>query len=335
MTSRRVVVIGGSAGAVEALKVMVAGLPADFQAPVCVVVHTAPDSPGILGKILDRAGALAAVTAAGGERLEAGKIYVAAPDVHLLIEPGLLKVSKGPRENRFRPAIDPLFRSAAQIFGPAAIGVILTGHLDDGAAGLWAIDRLGGVTIVQDPDDAMFGAMPSNALKHVRPTHVVPLCGIAPLLVELMSSPVQEAVRGPVPNLEVEVKIADAHNAIDAGVEQLGDPSPFSCPECHGVLLHVKNTNPLRFRCYTGHAYSVASLVAAVDDDVEASGWTAVRSLEQGAMLLRHLTTVHAGQLEADDARRLAQHAAETHGQAEKIRSVLAARQRLTSAKTA
>ena len=157
---RHVVVIGASAGGIEALRTMVAALPRDFPAPVCVVVHTSPEGPGMLDGILARAGVLPATNARNHERLHPGHIYVAPPDFHLILEPGLLRVTKGPRENRFRPAIDPLFRSAAQVYGPQTIGVILTGGLDDGADGLWAVKRLGGTAIVQDPAEALFPSMP-------------------------------------------------------------------------------------------------------------------------------------------------------------------------------
>jgi two-component system chemotaxis response regulator CheB len=183
--AQQVVVIGASAGGIEALRTLVAGLPGDFPAPICIVQHTSPQSPGVLGAILARAGPLTAPDAVNGERPQPGRIYVAPPDFHLVVEPGRLRLTKGPRENRFRPGIDPLFRSAAQVYGPAAIGVILTGNLDDGAAGLWAVKHLGGIAIVQDPSDALFPAMPQNALDHVKADHVVPLSAIPSLLVEL------------------------------------------------------------------------------------------------------------------------------------------------------
>src|SRR4051794_15988643 len=173
------VVIGTSGGGIEALRELAAGLPADFPAPIAVVMHTSPQAPGILPDILQRAGALPAVNAKNGERLRPGTIYVPPPDHHLLIEPGRVRISRGPRENRFRPAIDPLFRSAAQVYGPGAIGVLLTGSLDDGTAGLWAIKRLGGVAIVQDPADALFPDMPRSAIEHVEVDHVVPLADVA------------------------------------------------------------------------------------------------------------------------------------------------------------
>src|SRR5687767_8151066 len=183
--SNRIVVIGTSAGGIDALRTIAAALPADFPAPIAVVMHSAPDSPGVLHEIIDRAGPLSALRARNGQRLEAGRIYVAPPDRHLLIEPGRVRVTRGPKENRFRPAIDPLFRSAAQVYGPAAIGVILTGNLDDGTAGLWAMKKLGGTAVVQDPSDALFPSMPTSALTHVPVDHCVPLSEMVPLLARL------------------------------------------------------------------------------------------------------------------------------------------------------
>src|SRR6266446_3757140 len=181
----RIVVIGTSAGGIDALRVLVAGLPAEFNAPICVVLHTSPDSPGVLHEILNRVTPLEAVNAKNEEQLKPGRIYVAPPDWHLLVEPGRVCITKGPKENRFRPAIDPLFRSAAQVFGPGAIGVVLTGNLDDGTAGLAAIKQLGGTAIVQDPADAMFPSMPQSALHHVKVDYSVPLALIPTLLTDL------------------------------------------------------------------------------------------------------------------------------------------------------
>src|SRR5215210_6092081 len=175
MPGRDIVVVGTSAGGVEALRVLVGGLPADFAGSVFVVMHTAPDSPGVLAQILDRSGPLPAANASNRERIRPGRIYVAPPDSHLLLEPGVVRVTHGPKENRFRPAIDPLFRSAAQTYGPQAIGVILTGGLDDGTAGLWAIKRLGGTALVQDPEEALVDSMPRSALRHVEVDYCLPL----------------------------------------------------------------------------------------------------------------------------------------------------------------
>lgn len=329
--AKYVAVIGASAGGIDALRVLVAGLPADFPAAVCLVVHTSPESPGILPEILERAGRLPACNATNLEPLQAGRIYVAPPDCHLVIEPGRLRVTKGPRENRFRPAIDPLFRSAAQVFGPNAIDVILTGNLDDGVAGLWAIKRLGGVAIAQDPAEAMFPSMPQHAVDHVQPHHVVRLAEMAPLLVQLTTVSPRERVEVAVPDhMNVEVNIAKEDDPIDAGLEQIGEPSSFACPECHGVLLKLKQEGRVRFRCHTGHAYSLASLVAGISEGVEHALWTAIRALEEGGLLMREVAQ-HLETHDAAQAARLRKEAGEVHAKAETLRRIAAAQEPLTT----
>ena len=329
MSHKRVVVIGASSGGIEALKVLVAGLPPDFPAPVCVVLHTAPDSPGMLVPILNRAGWLTVVSAETGMRLDDGRIYVAPPDHHLIIEPGVLCISKGPRENRFRPAIDPLFRSAARVYGPAAIGVVLTGSLDDGTAGLWTIKRLGGQAIVQDPADALFPSMPVSALAHVDVDYTLPLPDIAPLLVRVVASPVADQPMTVPEPVEVEVKIASQVNAIDAGLEGIAHPSAFSCPECHGVLLRLKEEQPLRFRCHTGHAYSIDSLIAAVSEGVDAALWTAVRALEEAGLLMQHVASHLDAKATGGKVAQLDAQANAAHHQSEIVRRVATERDQL------
>ncbi|HEY1304658.1 MAG TPA: chemotaxis protein CheB [Vicinamibacterales bacterium] len=286
----RLVVIGGSAGGIEALRTLASNLPEDFSAPICVVLHTAPDSPGLLPSILARSGALPAEHATSGVRMQPGHFYVAPPDHHLMIEPGALQLTKGPRENRFRPAIDPLFRSAAQTYGPAVIGVLVSGGLDDGTAGLHSIKRLGGATVIQDPGEALYPSMPANAARHVAIDYCVPMAEMGPLLTQLADRPLPGAPRPETPPaLEVEVEIAKERNPIDAGVQQLGAPSSIACPECHGVLLQVADDGLLRFRCHTGHAYSVETLIAAIGEGIEATLWAGVRSLEEAQILLKQL----------------------------------------------
>jgi two-component system chemotaxis response regulator CheB len=281
MQPRHLVVIGTSAGGIEALRQLVAGFPPDFPAAIAIVMHTSPQSPGILHEILVRAGPLPAVSPTGIERLRAGYIYVAPPDFHLLVEPGRLCVAKGPRENRFRPAIDPLFRSAAQVYGPNAIGIVLTGNLDDGTAGLWAIKQLGGITIVQDPSDALFPSMPQSAVESVKVDHVVPLAEIPALVVRLTARPAADAPHQVPEGLEVEVKIAKQEDPLKAGVGNIGAPSSFACPECHGVLLQLKEGGRIRFRCHTGHAYSAESLLADIREQIEVQLWNAIRAMQE------------------------------------------------------
>jgi two-component system chemotaxis response regulator CheB len=285
-----IIVIGASMGGIEALKTIAGGLPQDFPASVFVVLHIAPQSPGILDHILDRAGALPSSNAVDRERIQPGRIYVAPPDQHLIIEPNRVRLTRGPKENRFRPAIDPLFRSAAQVYGPRATGVILTGNLDDGTAGLWAIKRMGGTAIVQDPQEALAPSMPRSAMTQVKVDHCLPVAEIAPLLVRLASTPLEEEGTYEVPEkMDIEIKIAKEDKALDIGILKLGEPSNYACPECHGVLLQLKEEQRVRFRCHTGHAYSVDSLLAEITEGVEDSLWSAIRAIEESVLLLRHM----------------------------------------------
>ena len=324
----QIVVIGASGGGIEALRVIASALPADFPVPICVVLHTAPQSIGVLPQILSRAGPLTATNAVTGEFLRPAHIHVAPPDHHLVVEPGKLRITRGPREHRFRPAVDPLFRSAAQVYGPGAIGVILTGSLDDGTAGLWTIKQLGGTAIVQDPTDAMYPGMPQHAIDHVKVDEIVPLTGVAPLLTRLTAVPLQERLSTPVPeHVAVEVKVAMEHDPIDAGLEQIGAPSRFACPECHGVLLQLKDSPQARFRCHTGHAYSAASLLAAINEQIEESLWNSIRALDEGYLLFckmaEHVASAHVG----SDSASLTNRADEAKRQSEVIRGLLMSRE--------
>jgi len=286
-----IVVIGASAGGIEALRVLVGGLPADLPASLFLVLHTSPEAPSMLADILDRSGRLPAIVPDDGEHIQPGTIYVAPPDRHLLVEPNRVRVTRGPKENRFRPAIDPLFRSAAQTYGPRVIGVILTGYLDDGTAGLWTVKQLGGTAVVQDPADALVPFMPLNAVSHVKVDYCLPLEEIAPLLVRLATEAAEEEGAFQVPkDVEIEVNIAKEQKALDAGVLQLGEPSNYACPECHGVLLQVKDSGSLfRFRCHTGHAYSIESLLTEITEEMDDALWNSIRAFEEGELFMRQM----------------------------------------------
>ena len=299
MPGKDIVVIGASAGGIEAIRTILGALPHDYPGSIFIVVHTAPEAPGMLQPIFDRAGPLGALDAANGERIAAGRVYVAVADHHLIIEPGKMRLSRGPRENRFRPAVDPLFRSAAQTYGPRVVGIILSGGLDDGTSGLWTVKQLGGTAVVQDPNQAWAPSMPSSAIQHVRVDHVLRIEEIAPLLVRLAATPA-DAQEGdyPVPDdVRIEVDIAGEDKARDAGVLRLGEASTYACPECHGVLLQMKDGVPPRFRCHTGHAYTLDSLLSEMDEAIEDSLWNAIRALEERVMLIReaaeHLRAEH------------------------------------------
>lgn len=298
MQPRHLVVIGTSSGGLEALCKIVGNLPADFPAAIAVVMHTSPQSPAILHDILARASQLPSVSPSETESLRAGTIYVAPPDFHLLIEPGRVRLAKGPKEHRFRPAVDPLFRSAAQVFRANTIGVVLTGNLNDGAAGLWAIKEVGGVAIVQDPRDAMFPSMPKSALESVSVDYVAPLSDIPPLLVKVTSAPVRVDTFPMAERLEDEVKIVKDEDPPEVDPQHLGEPSMFTCPECHGVLLQLMEGSYFRFRCHTGHAYSAESLLAHIQDQIEIQLWSTIRAMQEGNMLMRvmadHVNKLHA-----------------------------------------
>lgn len=287
LANKEIIVIGGSAGAVEALKGLVEALPRDLDAAVLVVIHIPPSSPGRLPEILQRHSAVRVAWAEDGEPIENGRVYIAPPDQHLIVEPGCVRLTRAPRENHSRPAIDPLFRSAALAYGPGVIAVVLSGRLDDGTAGLWAVQERGGTTVVQDPDDAAHPDMPRNALAYTEADHVVPAEALGGLLARLAREPVVPHAEPASPALELEVKIAMEANALDHGVMSLGPTTPYSCPECHGVLMRVGEGGIPRFRCHTGHAYALDSLLASATEGVEETLWSALRAVEETVLLLR------------------------------------------------
>jgi two-component system, chemotaxis family, protein-glutamate methylesterase/glutaminase len=272
------------------MKKLVAGLPERFPATILLVQHMSPAAPGKLPQILTNAGPLPASFPADFEPLKSGHIYVAPPDHHLLLEKGHVRLTRGPKENRFRPSIDALFRSAAYAYGPRTVGVVLTGLLDDGTAGLWAVKDRGGTAIVQDPGEAVAPSMPQSAMQYVEVDHSLPISGIAPLLNELAHTPAaEEGVHAMSERIKMEIDIAKEDTAIDKGIQDLFGASNYTCPECHGALLQLKEGGILRFRCHTGHAYSSGTLLEEGKKMAEDSLWGAVRSLEERILLLRQL----------------------------------------------
>jgi len=243
----------------------------------------------MLPYMLNRVGALPAENAMDGQPIEPGRIYVAPVDHHLLVDRDCLRVTKGPKENRFRPAIDPLFRSAAYAYGPEVIGIVLSGALSDGTSGLWTIKDRGGIAIVQDPEDALVAGMPSSALENVAVDYRLPVSKIPPLLVRLTGENIHVELSPISKRLEAEVSIAreQSHNGDE--LKELGEVSEFTCPECHGSLWQMYEGKILRFRCRTGHAYSVEALLEDMAESVEAMEWAAVRGIEESASLLRHM----------------------------------------------
>jgi two-component system chemotaxis response regulator CheB len=315
MAGHDLIAVGASAGGVEAATALVAGLPPDLPAAVCVVVHMRPYGVSRLAEVLGRAAALPTVAAEHGRRMRPGTIYVAVPDLHLLVErdgdAGVLRLTRGPKENRVRPAVDPLLRSAALAFGPRAVGVILSGALDDGTAGLWAVRDRGGIAVVQDPADALVPSMPQSALNEVGADHVAPAAALGALLGRLAREPVEPGAGGtagpghtaaartagpPSPDaagerhvdvLEREVAMAAIDEVTHQRSERYGAPSRFACPDCDGVLWSVGGGGPVRFRCTTGHAFSPATLAEQQTKGVERALWAALRAIEDRIELAR------------------------------------------------
>lgn len=290
---RDIVVIGASSGGVTALLELVKTLPPDFPAPIFVVQHVAPDSPSILPQPLSSVSALTAKHPQDGETVAPGVIYVAPPDHHLLVEDDRVLVTRGPKENRFRPSIDALFRSAAYTYGPRVIGVVLTGYLDDGTSGLWTVQRMGGLAVVQDPRDAQSPAMPENALQFVDADYVVPLAELGSLLVRLTTEPAPgkpRVTKAELDLLEIELTIAKEDNAFELGIIEQDKLTPFTCPDCHGALTQLVEGRLIRYRCHTGHAYTVSALLGEVTQSVESLLYQSMRGLEETKMLLRHLS---------------------------------------------
>lgn len=289
---RDIVVIGASAGGVTALLALAKTLPADFPAPIFVVLHVAPDSPSLMPRLLSAVSALEARHPQNGEKVRPGVIYMAPPDHHLLLEDDRVLVTRGPKENRFRPSIDALFRSAAYTYGPRVIGVVLTGYLDDGTSGLWSVQRMGGLAIVQDPADAEQPAMPTNALEFVEADYLVPLAQLGALLVRLTLEPAPAKTHLPAAELDllkIELTIAKQGGGFELGIIDKGKLTPFTCPECHGALTQLIEGKLIRYRCHTGHAYTVSSLLSEVTQSVESMLYQAMRGLEETKMLLHNL----------------------------------------------
>jgi two-component system chemotaxis response regulator CheB len=315
---RDIVVVGASAGGVEALSRLIASLPADFPAAVFVVLHVSPGG-SVLPAILGRAGRLPVTHAVDGEPIDEGRVYVAPPDRHLLVEPGRVRVIGGPRQNGHRPGIDPLFRTAAWAYGSRVVGVVLTGTLDDGALGCRSIKARGGVTLVQDPDEAAYGSMPENAIRYDQPDAVAPVDEIAETLIDLANGAGQTeseaAVDDPPP---IEALEGDEERQTNGRV------SPYVCPECSGTLWEIGEgaEGLVRFRCRVGHAYSADTMDLAQGTAVETALWTALRALEERVQLKRMLAE-RVGKRSVAHARRLEHDAVVAEEQAAVVRSVL------------
>ncbi|KUI43945.1 protein-glutamate methylesterase [Mycobacterium sp. IS-1590] len=282
-----VVAVGASAGGVEALTHLVGGLTPDLPYAVLIVLHIPPNAPSILAKILDRGGPLPAETATDGTAIQPGHIYVCAPDRHLLAVDGRMLLSRGPTESGHRPAINALFRSVALSYGPRAIGVLLSGVLDDGVSGAAAIRSRGGTTVVQSPSDALFATMPRNAIEANVVDHQAAASDIGAVLTKLLEREIEVRDMEPDKAMELENRIAMGRRfSTNIDAEDLGPHSGYICPDCNGSLIEAGSGS---YRCRVGHAWTADALLKARDDEIEGAIWVALRSLREKAKMSRRL----------------------------------------------
>jgi two-component system, chemotaxis family, protein-glutamate methylesterase/glutaminase len=269
-TTRDIVVIGASAGGLQALKVLFSNLPADLKAAVFLVLHLSPNRESMLSELIGMYGHLPTETARDGAKIVPGRVYVAAPDRHLLVERGHIHLSTGPKESRARPSVNALFRSAASAYGPRVIGVVLTGGLDDGTLGLWEIKRRGGIAIVQDPTEAQNKQMPASAAENVPVDYVVRIAEIAPLVTSLTKE---------------RIVLNPEETSFSTNEERTGS----TCPDCRGPLRLVRHGDLVELRCRVGHSYSPRQAIEAHDEAEDRILWSAVEMLEEGADLAEQL----------------------------------------------
>lgn len=293
MLGHDIIVIGTSAGGLKALGVILGAVPAEIDAVFFIVQHLPADKPSFLPQILTDIGSLPASHPADGEPIQSGRVYVAPPDYHLLVNQGLMRVVRGPQENRFRPAIDTLFRSAAHAYGTRVVGVVLTGYLDDGTVGLQAIKKRGGVAIVQDPKEAEYPSMAKSALRYVKVDYCLPLVEIPDLLVRLSKEPAAKEEAYPMTEeIEIESKIAQQQMNTQEfleSVEAIGTLTTYTCPECKGSLWQIGKGEPLRFRCHTGHSFTANAFLAEQTQNLENALWSAVRTMEEKVTFSRQM----------------------------------------------
>jgi two-component system chemotaxis response regulator CheB len=324
MPSRDLIVVGASAGGVEALQVLLRGLPADLPAAILIVTHTMPRGPYLLPEILSRVTSLPVVKPHEDTRIEPGKIYVAPPDHHLLVQESRLRLSKGPKENRSRPAIDPLFRTAAAAYGPRVIAVVLTGMLDDGTAGASAVRERGGTVVVQDPADALYPSMPASALRYVGADYVSPLANIAALLGGLVREAVDFPPERPKSATnDIESRFLEMKNMNIADMDAIGARSGVSCPECHGPIWKIKDGAVQRYRCHVGHAYTAMTMLEGQADVQETHLWQAMRLMTDRVSLMLELRSHAQHEGRTEEAASFDAHVKRLQKHIESIRDIL------------
>lgn len=320
MSMYRIIVIGASAGGVEALRELVRELPSNLNAALFVVLHVPATAPSALPLIIKRSGSLEAFHPSGEEQIQPGKIYVAPPDHHLLLSHGRLQISRGPKENRSRPSINPLFRTAASVYGSRVVGVILSGALDDGTLGLWEIKRQGGTVIVQDPEEALFASMPMSAISNVEVDYVLPVSQIARLLVRLSAEALEQE----------ETDTLFAGEAIESAAQsdiqedpKRGELVEFGCPACGGALREHRVGPIVEYRCRTGHAFSVANMLAEQSAVVERALSVALRAQEERIAALNQLVVEARESNRPEQVESYSRQAAHLYSQAGRISQLL------------
>ncbi|TGV81426.1 chemotaxis protein CheB [Mesorhizobium sp. M00.F.Ca.ET.149.01.1.1] len=314
------IAIGASAGGVEPLRRIVGDLPQGLPAAVFIVLHVGEVS--YLANILDRAGPLKAMVARNGATFETGRVYVAPPDFHLLLHDGHMLRRRGPRENLARPAIDPLFHSAALRYGARVVGVLLSGSLSDGTAGLRAIKAVGGIAVVQHPKDTLVPAMVESALDHVAVDHCLPAAELGGLLAKLAVEPAGETLPAP-PAVRLEAAIAAQEHSTMKKEDRLGELSVFTCPECHGPLWEIEDGDMVRYRCHTGHAFTADAMMEAQALEADEILWSLLRSHQQRAEFTRRMAERERTRGRSTLATRLARRASEYEEDAQVIERIL------------
>jgi len=288
-----IIVIGTSAGGLKALSAVLSALPAGLGAAVFVVQHLAADRESLLPKLLADVSALPVSSPPDGEIFKTGQVYVAAPDHHLILNGNRVRVLRGPQENRFRPSIDALFRSAARSHGSRVIGMVMTGFLDDGTVGLQTIKKRGGLTVVQDPDEAEYPSMPRTALRYVEVDHTVPIVEAGALLVQLVSEPAAPEKDFPTTDaIEIESNIAEqvmSTKEFLENVEKIGSRTTYTCPDCNGAIWQIGDEEPLKLRCHVGHSFTGEVFSTEQTHNIDSSLWSAIRIMEEKVTFSRQL----------------------------------------------
>jgi two-component system chemotaxis response regulator CheB len=296
VSKNRIIVIGTSAGGLEILNKLIQQFPENLPAAVFVVIHmAATSSADFVVKQMRKVTRNTCKVATNKELIQPGHIYLAPADHHLLISGNYMLVNQGPRENQFRPSIDPLFRSAAASSGASVIGIILTGMLQDGTVGMEAIKRSGGIAIVQDPEEAQFPEMPLSVLRNITVDYTVPVLEMGELVGKLLQEEVRSTTKIP-EDIKLEARIAERIMGTTEEVEKLGEKVPYTCPDCGGNLWEIKYGSVLRYRCHLGHAFNADALMKNMNEAMEETLWVALRMMEERKNLL---TTIIGKQEEA------------------------------------